>query len=209
MGLQVITPVDGTNLALGKTAEQSSVTNGGNPSRAVDGNTSGVWGQGSVTHTSSSFQPWWQVRLGDDYEIGQIVIWNRTNCSCVNRLSNFDVFVYNDAGSQVYKTTIAATPNPSVTINTGGVTGSRVRVKLKGTNPLSLAEVQVFGEEGTVNPPPPEDGSAADIIGSGWKLNGYTGNLNVNSSDNGLDYSDDSSKSESHYFFEKGWLRSF
>ena len=28
--------------------------NGGVASRAIDGNTSGVWGHGSVTHTSSS-----------------------------------------------------------------------------------------------------------------------------------------------------------
>lgn len=134
-----------TNLALGKTAEQSSTAYSGSASRAIDGNTNGNWGNGSVTHTSNTYQPWWQVRLGADYEIGEIKIWNRTNC-CTSRLSNFDVFVYNDAGTQVYKTTITSTPSPSVTINTGGVTGSRVRIKLKGTNPLSLAEVQVFGE---------------------------------------------------------------
>ena len=152
-----------TNLALGKTAEQSSTAFGGSPARAIDGNTSGVWGNGSVTHTASSSRPWWQVRLGDEYEIEQIVIWNRTNCSCVTRLNDFDVFVYNDAGTQVYKTTITSTPRPSVTINTGGVTGSRVRVKLKGTNALSLAEVQVFGEEGTVTPPPPPPTGGGDI----------------------------------------------
>ena len=197
------------NLALGKTAQQSSTAYGGNASRAIDGNTSGIWSQGSVTHTSNSFQPWWQVRLGDEYEIGQIVIWNRTNC-CSSRLSNFDVFVYNDNGTQVFKTTIDDTPNPSVTVNTGGVTGSRVRIKLKGSNPLSLAEVQVFGEESDNNtPPPPSGGDAADIIGSGWKLNGYTGSLNVNQNDNGLDYDDDSSTSESHYFFEKDGFAAF
>ena len=152
-----------TNLALGKTAEQSSTAFGGSPARAIDGDTSGVWGNGSVTHTASSSRPWWQVRLGDEYEIEQIVIWNRTNCSCVTRLNDFDVFVYNDAGTQVYKTTITSTPSPSVTINTGGVTGSRVRVRLKGTNALSLAEVQVFGDEGTFTPPPPPPPGGGDI----------------------------------------------
>ncbi len=136
----------GTNLALGKTAEQLSTSYGGSASRAVDGDTNGKWSNGSVTHTNNQLRPWWQVRLGANYKIGTIKIWNRTDC-CSNRLSNFDVFVYNSAGNQVYKTTISATPNPSVTINTGGVTGSRVRVKLKGTNPLSLAEVQVFSFE--------------------------------------------------------------
>ncbi len=134
-----------TNLALGKLAEQSSTAYNGAASRAIDGNTNGNWNSGTITHTANTYQPWWQVRLGADYEIGEIKIWNRTNC-CSSRLNNFDVFVYNNAGIQVFKTTITDTPSPSVTINTGGVIGARVRVKLKGTNPLSLAEVEVFGE---------------------------------------------------------------
>ena len=51
--------------------------------------------------------------------------------------------------------------------------------------------------------------SAADIIGSGWKLNGYTGNLNVSSNDNGLNYADNASTSESHFFFEKDGFAAF
>lgn len=51
--------------------------------------------------------------------------------------------------------------------------------------------------------------TAAEIIGNGWKLNGYTGNLNVGSNDNGLDYADDSSTSESHYFFERNGYAAF
>ena len=47
--------------------------------------------------------------------------------------------------------------------------------------------------------------TARDIIGgrSNWKLNGYSGNLNVGASDNGLDYEDDASLNESHFFFER------
>lgn len=178
-----ITPVDidettiSDNLALGKTAEQSSnySSNSGLAGLAIDGNTSGLWKQGSVTHTSNTSTPWWQVRLGADYTIGDIVIWNRTDC-CSSRLSNFDVFVYNDAGTQVYKTTITSTPNPSVTINTGGVTGSRVRIKLKGTNALSLAEVQVFSGEsdggGTTNPPTGNASIPSDLMENcnQWKI---------------------------------------
>ena len=228
----------GVNLALGKVAEQSSTSFGGNPERAVDGNTSGVWRNRSVTHTSSTEQPWWQVRLGDEYVIGDIVIWNRTNC-CIDRLSNFDVFIYNDAGEQVYKTTIEDTPSPSVTISAGGAIGSRVRVKLKGTNFLSLAEVQVFGSEGN-NPNTggddddddnggeeddddddngggdgdggngnPNGGTADAIIGDGWKLNGFSGTLRVGNNDNGLDYADDASTSESHFFFENNGYAAF
>ncbi|WP_430905628.1 carbohydrate-binding protein [Maribacter sp. 2-571] len=162
-----------TNLALNKTAEQSSEDYGGGAERAVDGNTSGVWGNNSVTHTKNSNRPWWQVRLGQDYNIGQIKIWNRTDC-CTGRLSDFDVFVYNNAGTQVFKTTIKDAPNPSVTVNTGGVSGSRIRIKLKGTDALSLAEVQVFGDAaeptGTANIP-------ADLMENckQWKITYPTG----------------------------------
>ena len=47
--------------------------------------------------------------------------------------------------------------------------------------------------------------TARDIIGgrSNWKLNGYSGNLNVGANDNGLDYEDDASLNESHFFFER------
>lgn len=142
----LVTSSKTTNLALGKTTQQSSTAYGGVSSSAVDGNTSGIWNQGSVTHTSNAFQPWWQVYLDSDTNINEIKIWNRTNC-CSDRLSNFDVFIYDSNNNRVFKTTITSTPSPSVTINTGGVVGNRVRIKLKGTNPLSLAEVQVFGGE--------------------------------------------------------------
>ena len=48
-------------------------------------------------------------------------------------------------------------------------------------------------------------GTASAIIGgrSNWKLNGYSGNLNVGANDNGLDYEDDASHNESHFFFER------
>lgn len=56
---------------------------------------------------------------------------------------------------------------------------------------------------------PPPGGSAASIIGPGWKLNGFSGSLNIGSSDNGLDYEDNASKNESHFFFEKDGYAAF
>jgi len=51
--------------------------------------------------------------------------------------------------------------------------------------------------------------TAAEIIGNGWKLNGFSGSLSVGSSDNGLDYADDASTAESHFFFEKDGYAAF
>ena len=66
-----------------------------------------------------------------------------------------------------------------------------------------------FTEVGGSSNPPSGTGTAASIIGSGWKLNGYTGSLNVGSNDNGLNYADNASTSESHFFFEKDGYAAF
>ena len=70
------------NLALGKPATQSSLYGTGAASYAVDGNTSG-----SITHTQSNAQAWWQVDLGGVRPIGTIAVWNHTGC-CLDRLKN-------------------------------------------------------------------------------------------------------------------------
>jgi len=91
--------VSRTNLALGKKAQQSSTIVGKEAEKAVDGTISNS--KSSTTKTED--RPWWQVRLGAEFEIGDIVIYNRTDSKAVN-LVNFDVFVYNNAGELTYKT---------------------------------------------------------------------------------------------------------
>ncbi|MDQ3687365.1 MAG: discoidin domain-containing protein [Acidobacteriota bacterium] len=148
----------GTNLALGKPAAQSSDVAGGVASRAVDGNTSGdFWANGSVTHTNYDAQAWWQVDLGDSQYIGEVKVWNRTDC-CGDRLSNFYVFVsdqpftstdlnttINQAGVSSYHTSGQGGTPTTLEVNR---TGRYVRVQLAGTNYLMLAEVEVIGTPG-------------------------------------------------------------
>jgi len=54
-------------------------------------------------------------------------------------------------------------------------------------------------------------GDAEDIIGgrNNWKLNGFSGSLRVGNNDNGLDYEDDASLNESHFFFENNGYATF
>jgi len=154
----------GTNLALGRTATQSSTLSGSSgPSAAVDGNTDGAFFDGSVTATNPDTNAWWQVDLGSSATINSITIWNRTDC-CGTRLSDFWVFVSNTpflatdtpatlqnrAGTFASHQTSA--PNPSTTINVGGAPGQYVRVQLTGTDYLSLAEVMVSGTGGSPTP---------------------------------------------------------
>jgi hypothetical protein len=142
------------NLALGKAAVQSS--GGAEPGKAVDGNTDGGFFHGSVTHTQAEENAWWQVDLGKSAEIYKITIWNRTDC-CGGRLSNFWVFASDapfapsdkpanlEHRPGTWSSFQSEIPSPNVELSLGGVKARYVRVQLDTKNPLSLAEVQVFG----------------------------------------------------------------
>ena len=82
-----------TNLAFGKTSQQSSTKASGDPSLAVDGILTGgdPW-KGEIQHTQNQAQPWWQVDLGQVSQLSEILIYNRTNC-CQERLQNFVVLL--------------------------------------------------------------------------------------------------------------------
>ncbi len=134
-----------TNLALDGVASQSSTAFNGPANLAIDGNTDGIYRNDSVTHTTNSAQPWWEVQLSELSTIENIVLYNRTDACCTSRLTNYTVSVLDNNGNTTFTSNFTDAPNPSNTINVGGVMGSVVRVQLMGTNPLSLAEVQVMG----------------------------------------------------------------
>jgi len=146
----------GANLALGRTATQSSTLLGAPSARvAVDGITDGNFFDGSVTATNPDINAWWQVDLGASAAVSSVVIYNRTDC-CSSRLSDYWVFVSNtpflatDTPATlanrvgIFASHQTTAPSPFTTINVVGQ-GQYVRVQLTGTDYLSLAEVQVFG----------------------------------------------------------------
>ncbi len=148
------------NLAASRTATQSSTDFSAVASRAVDGDTNGVLAANSVTHTANQSQPWWQVDLGSANTVDSVTLWNRTDC-CADRLA--DVYVFTSGISMSNRTLaqLVADPtvgvrrlaglggSPSVSVATGGAQARYVRVQIGGVNPLSLAEVQVFGSAGS------------------------------------------------------------
>lgn len=134
------------NLALNGTASQSSTGHSAPASRAIDGETSGEWSSSSVTHTNTEDNPWWQVDLGSTYSIDYIQIWNRTDC-CMERLTNFTVSVINSSGSTTFSESYSSYPDASVSVDAEGASGQIVQIQLDDSNPISLAEVQVFGSE--------------------------------------------------------------
>lgn len=146
---------DVRNLSLGKRAEQSSVGWGGDPARAVDGNTSGNFANNSVSHTESQLAAWWQVDLGSSHTIQKVRIWNRTDC-CAERLTRFYVLVSNSPFPPLDPRSVPTLPGVWSYYHEGEAgtpseipvraRGRYVRVQLAEANYLQLAEVEVIGE---------------------------------------------------------------
>lgn len=150
------------NLALGKPATQSS-TGFGSPGLAVDGNRDGAFAAGSVSHTGSDSQAWWQVDLQADSPVGNVVIWNRTDwdgpalsqgtpACCGGRLQDYWVlassapFASNDlAATRAQAGVTAVRIDGTGTKSTVGIDRSAryLRVQLAGTGYLALSEVEV------------------------------------------------------------------
>ncbi len=147
-----------TNIALGKTASQIATNEGGVASRAIDGNTDGDMNNESVTLTNSRDNAWWEIDLGNEHDIYQINIFNRTDC-CTSRLSDFYLLVADvpfsstvladvlgQTGVKSYY--VADRPSPKLTIGLNH-TGRYVRIQLNKKAALSLAEVEIIGFETT------------------------------------------------------------
>ncbi len=180
--VQVLGVSGPTNVALSKTATQSSThASGAAASRAVDGNTDGVFANNSVTHTLSDANAWWHVDLGQVETIGTIKIWNRVEFP--ERLTNFYVFVsdvpftstnlattLSQSGVSSYQTTGQCGFPTELAINR---TGRYVRVQLAGTNFLSIAEVQVWTGSST----PPVQWLISDQLGTPRMILDQTGAL--------------------------------
>ena len=150
----------GPDLALGKTADQSSnflQYPAGGASLAVDGNLSGDFFKGSVTATDRDAYAWWQVALGASHELRTLLIWNRTDC-CQSRLADYWIFLSNEpftasdtpetlrAKAGVWSRHQIGTPDPSVTVHLPGVHARYARIQLNAAGYLSLAGFQAFGK---------------------------------------------------------------
>jgi hypothetical protein len=141
-------PVLPDNIALasnGAVATQSYTTHGGSASRAIDGNTDGNWGGGSVTHTAAMANPYWEVALGDYYNVTRVDVYNRLDC-CSDRLTNFVLNVYR-GGINIYSVN-SNTRDNFYKLDVPNVICDKVQIMLPGNSRiLSLAEVLVYGEK--------------------------------------------------------------
>ncbi|MFM9960416.1 MAG: PVC-type heme-binding CxxCH protein, partial [Planctomycetaceae bacterium] len=115
----------GENVARKGRASQKNTAHGGDASKAIDGNTSGIYGDGGQTHTEENTgNPYWEVDLGGEYPIDQINIYNRTEIP--DRLNNFLFKILDDKRGEVFKS--AENPAPKII----------AMFKLEGSGPESL-----------------------------------------------------------------------
>ena len=133
------------NIAWKKQAQQSSTDFGGDASRALDGNTNSSYSQQSITHTKFENQPWWEVDLGRTEQVGLVRLHNRGDGELSKRLSDFDVILYDEKGTEVARQYVSRLEGSSLDLQLNGKLGRRVRIQLRQKNQaLSLAEVEVF-----------------------------------------------------------------
>lgn len=112
-----------TNVARNGKAKQSSVIYNGKPELAIDGNTDGVFANGSTTHTEEgSANPWWEVDLGKSYNISKISVWNRVDC-CNERLTNYTIKIMDENHEEILKSEKNPKPVPVSYFSTAAMTG--------------------------------------------------------------------------------------
>ena len=146
------------NLALYELTDRSSRYQFGYATFAVDGDPAGIgqpWNNGFYSETYQNTHSWWEVDLGDIYEIDHINYMGRTDC-CQERLRNAYImasptpFTSDDLNTNLAKNDVKSVfvenePQPWNTVQMDKFAARYVRIQLRDRNHLSLAEVQVMG----------------------------------------------------------------
>ena len=142
-------------------------------SRAIDGNTNGrlhaqyfqkgLVDVGSSSYTTEETEPWWDLDLGNAYNIESIEVWGTQNlngsaiATTSENFKNFYVLISDEPFGDV---DLETAKTNALVYYYRGATGSRlfsqtgittkgryVRIQAEGTTTLSLAEVSVLGRE--------------------------------------------------------------
>ncbi len=163
-----VTVAEALNLAIQKPTSQSSTAFGGDSSRAVDGNTDGLFWNQSVTHTATG-PSWWQVDLLAVEPVGEVVIHNRSDC-CSELLHDFDISVSQDGVT--WET--FARPGPANAINRVAIDRPARYVRIANPDVLHMAEVEVLRTRNLAYGKPTSQSSTAFGGDSGRAVDGNT-----------------------------------
>ena len=149
----------GKNIALEGKASQSSTAFGGPASLANDGNTDGDFSRAkSTTHTAQSNDPWWEIDLGKEFPVEEILVWNRMDGgqSTSNRLKEFSVSLLDEGRQSIWSISPDEIPRPSLGFSLHGPRQIKlIAVTLPGTKTPILASAQKLPKgAGTLTLPP-------------------------------------------------------
>jgi len=146
-----------SNLAIGRRADQSTDLH---PGYVAAHGVDGILNY-RMPHTLHQAMPWWQVNLGSIQPVSTISLFNREACDCSNRLSNFWVFVSDDAFTSDDASVTASQSNvrayfyPSIPLVAEVPIhgkGQYVRIQLNGTDYLHVSEVQIWSQHLVLGP---------------------------------------------------------
>jgi putative heme-binding domain-containing protein len=119
----------GDNVARRGRAIQKNTSNSGDAKKAIDGNKDGSFAKGGQSHTEENTgKPYWELDLGEQRPIDQIVIYNRTDDKLGERLNDYTLLVLDEDRGEVFKQEKLPAPKVNATFDlSGGGSSSLVR----------------------------------------------------------------------------------
>ncbi|KAK3582967.1 hypothetical protein CHS0354_027082 [Potamilus streckersoni] len=173
------------NIAVGKTAIQSSLSAINVATLAVDGHIGySLFDTFSCSNTNSDFNPWWEVDLGTQYNIGSVFIHSRTDCKpCLPRLQDLRILLKNDTsetGIMVFQDRRREPPAIITAIVSPSISARYVRIEIPSRKEyLTLCEVEVFeatqGQESSKTAVADMSPSTSAGCAGGWTMLQGTG----------------------------------
>ena len=98
----------GENIAMRGEAKQSSTYADAVAAHAIDGRTDAEYAKGSIAHTNTETNPWWEVDLKTPADIDRIVVWNRAESG--ERLAGFRLIALDEQRQPVWEQTDQPAP---------------------------------------------------------------------------------------------------
>ena len=129
-----------SNVALNKSASQSSTNGNNSASNAVTGSTGGAYAQ-----TNSGSQPWWQVDLGKVNIVDSIYTVSPTG---ITADTGYDIkYSLDNQNWEICAYEHYAMGAPSIYKIKNGLYARYIRVQLRGNGSLGLSQVMVYGRD--------------------------------------------------------------
>ncbi len=139
---------DGVNIAPRGKASQSTTSNDGVASRAIDGRTDGSFGSGTQTHTrEDDSKPWWEVDLGAESPIEAVTVWNRTEGNLGRRLADYSLVILNGSRAEIFRRDANPAPAPSARLAVhADPIGALRRAAIRALVSMGTQPEDTFGE---------------------------------------------------------------